>query len=56
MSTGAAMSSWLLVLILVPGPVPNPNVEVISQHKTRQECVKAQHNKKNYMCLPKDYN
>jgi len=50
------MSSWLLVLILVPGPVPNPNVEVISQHQTRQECVRAQGSKKNHICLPKDYN
>ena len=45
---------WVLVLVLVPGPVPNPNVEVISQHQTRQECARAQHNRKNFICLPKD--
>jgi hypothetical protein len=47
---------WVLVLILVPGPVPNPNVEVISQHRTQQDCIKAQVSKKNYICLPKDPN
>jgi hypothetical protein len=47
---------WVLVLILVPGPVPNSNVEVISQHRTKQQCIKAQGTKKNHICLPKDYN
>jgi hypothetical protein len=47
---------WVLVLILVPGPLPNANVEVISEHRTKQECVKAMGTKKNHICLPKDYN
>jgi hypothetical protein len=47
---------WVLVLILVPGPVPNSNVEVVSEHRTKQQCVTAQGTKKNHICLPKDYN
>ena len=47
---------WVLVLILVPGALPNANVEVISEHRTKQECIKAQGHKKNHICLPKDYN
>jgi hypothetical protein len=47
---------WVLVLVLAPGPVPNPNVEVIDRYRTKQECVKAQGNRKNYICLPMDYN
>lgn len=52
---------WVLVLILAPGPVPigpvpNSNVEVVSQHRTKQDCIKAQGSKKNHICLPKDPN
>jgi len=47
---------WMLVLILVPGPLPNANVEVISQHRTKQQCIAALGTKKNHICLPKDYN
>jgi hypothetical protein len=47
---------WVLVLILVSGPLPNANVEVVGEYKTKQECRKAMGTKKNHICLPKDYN
>lgn len=47
---------WVLVFVLTAGPLPNPNVEVISYHATKQECLAVKGQKKNYICLPIDRN
>ena len=53
---------WVLILVLVPGPLPNSNVEVVNQFKNKAQCEIAKiskvksNPKRIYKCLPIDFN